>query len=96
MRVAGLAELGARDASVDPERLATLVAFAQAALPAAAAYASISSRWAGLRPMSPSSLPIIARPRPELLTNIGHGMLGWTFAMGAAERAADLFDQPRP
>jgi D-amino-acid dehydrogenase len=96
MRVAGLAELGARDASVDPERLATLVACAQAALPAAAAYASLSSQWAGLRPMSPSSLPIIARPRPELVTNIGHGMLGWTFAMGAAERAADLFDPLRP
>jgi D-amino-acid dehydrogenase len=43
--------------------------------------------------MSPSSLPIISRPRPELLLNIGHGMLGWTFAMGAAERAASLIDR---
>lgn len=65
-----------------------LVGLARQPLPGAAAYEALGSEWAGLRPMSPSSVPIILRPRPELLLNIGHGMLVRTFAMGAAERAA--------
>lgn len=90
MRVAGLAELGARDASIDPERMGALVGFARESLPDAAEYDAIASRWAGLRPMTPSSAPIIARPSASLILNVGHGMLGWTLAMGAAERAAEL------
>ena len=90
MRVAGLAELGERSASVDGSRIAQLVALARSGLPAAARYEAVSSVWAGLRPMSPSSLPTIACPRPEVVLNVGHGMLGWTFAMGAGERAAGL------
>lgn len=90
IRVAGLADLGARDAQVHPHRLATLIGAARASLPAAANYDEIESTWSGLRPMTPSSLPIIRRERGGLLLNVGHGTLGWTFAMGAAERAADL------
>jgi D-amino-acid dehydrogenase len=40
--------------------------------------------------MSPTSVPIISRPHPQLVLNVGHGMLGWTLAMGAGERAASL------
>lgn len=90
MRVAGLAELGAWSPSIDPERLQLLIGLARGSLPQAAGYDRIESDWAGLRPMSPSSLPMIARVQPEIFLNIGHGMLGWTFAMGAAERAAAL------
>lgn len=90
MRVAGLAELGNWDPAVDPERRRLLVALAREALPHAAAYDRIESDWAGLRPMSPSSVPIITRARDGLLLNIGHGMLGWTLAMGSAERVAAL------
>lgn len=93
MRVAGLAELGAWDPSRHDQPLQALVGLARQSLPGAAAYDALESEWAGLRPMSPSSVPIISRPRPELLLNIGHGMLGWTFAMGAAERAASLIDR---
>lgn len=90
MRVAGIAELGAADARLDEARLADLIETARAALPGAAAYDAAAEGWSGLRPMSPSSVPIIARPRPRLVVNIGHGMLGWTLAMGSAERAAGL------
>lgn len=90
MRVAGLAELGVWDPSLHHQPLRALIRMARTSLPQAAAYDALESEWAGLRPMSPSSLPIISRPRPELLLNIGHGMLGWTFAMGTAERAASL------
>ena len=58
-------------------------------LPLAADYAAAGESWTGLRPMTPSSLPIVRRVRPGLSVNIGHGMLGWTFAMGSAERLAN-------
>lgn len=90
MRVAGLAELGAWSPAVDPDRLRFLTELAGESLPQAAAYEHIESDWAGLRPMSPSSLPIIRQAGPDMVLNIGHGMLGWTFAMGAGERAAAL------
>jgi D-amino-acid dehydrogenase len=41
--------------------------------------------WAGLRPATPSSLPIIgATPFHNVLLNVGHGALGFTLAMGSA------------
>jgi D-amino-acid dehydrogenase len=92
MRVAGLAEFGATDISVDAAQLQYLVRTAREALPGAADYDRAADGWAGLRPMSPSSVPIIRRPRPDIIVNVGHGMLGWTFAMGAAERAARLLE----
>ena len=92
MRIAGLAELGATESSVDAGRLQYLVRTAREALPGAADYDCAAEGWAGLRPMSPSSVPIISRPRHDVILNLGHGMLGWTFAMGAAERAARLLE----
>ena len=89
IRVAGLAELGRRDSAVVPARLAALKVSAQVSLPGAADYERASTGWAGIRPMSPSSLPDIRQVHQRLSINIGHGMLGWTFAMGSAERLAN-------
>ena len=88
IRVAGLAELGASDLGVDQRRLAGLIDSARAAMPAAARYAEARDGWAGLRAMTPSSLPMVRCLSPRLALNVGHGMLGWTFAMGTAERLA--------
>lgn len=93
MRIAGLAELGNRDRGVDPARLATLIASARDALPDAADYAAVSSSWAGLRPMTPDSLPIIRAIAPGVIANTGHGALGWTYAAGSAERVAQLIER---
>jgi D-amino-acid dehydrogenase len=90
MRVAGIAELGARDTSVDPRQLANLVSAASDVLPRAADYAGSYNGWAGIRPMTANALPIIRKVAPRVTINIGHGMLGWTYAMGSAERAAQL------
>lgn len=90
MRVAGLAELGDWSTNVVPARLARLVAAARESLPQAADFDRLDSYWAGLRPMSPNSVPVIRRPRERVILNVGHGMLGWTLAMGAGERAAEL------
>jgi D-amino-acid dehydrogenase len=92
MRIAGLADLGRRDAAVDPARLAALVRSARAALPAAADYDRIESSWAGLRPMTPDSLPITRLIAPGVIANTGHGALGWTYAAGSAERVAAIVE----
>lgn len=89
VRVAGLAELGTADRTVVAKRFDYLLTTARDILPLAADYAAVGEPWTGLRPMTPSSLPIVRRVRPGLSVNIGHGMLGWTFAMGAAERLAN-------
>jgi D-amino-acid dehydrogenase len=90
LRVAGLAELGAYDTRIDTKRLGELVAGATAALPEAADYSAVGAGWAGIRPMTANSLPISRRVQPRVVVNVGHGMLGWTYAMGSAERAACL------
>lgn len=88
IRVAGLAQLGVRDADVTAASIANLLDQARGALPHAADYAEAGKFWAGQRPMTPNSLPVIERIAPRLSVNLGHGMLGWTWAMGSAERAA--------
>lgn len=93
MRIAGLAELGNRDTRVDPKRLGALVESARAALPDAADYDAIESSWAGLRPMTPDSLPITRPIAPGVIANSGHGALGWTYAAGSAERVAQLVEE---
>jgi D-amino-acid dehydrogenase len=96
IRIAGIAEIGAGSTEIDPKRIDALVAAAREAFPGAATYENIDHRWAGLRPMTPNSVPIITRPHPRLVLNIGHGMLGWTLAMGSAERVAALLQDARP
>lgn len=88
IRIAGLAELGEWDATVKPDRLAYMVDSAKAAFPEAALYDVPTTIWAGIRPMTANSLPIIQKVAPGITVNIGHGMLGWTYAMGSGERAA--------
>ena len=90
IRVAGLADLGNNDVHVRSNRISALIKSARASMPDAADYDSVSNEWAGLRPMTPDSMPIISRPRVNLAINTGHGALGWTLAMGSANRLADL------
>lgn len=88
LRVAALAELGRHDTQIDPARMALVRKLAHDALPRAADLAAIEQEWAGLRPMTPNSQPIVRWVDPGLGVNTGHGMLGWTLAMGSAERLA--------
>ncbi len=90
MRVAGLADLNDWDRQPDPVRMANLIAAARESLPEAADYDRIENRWSGLRPVTPWSSPVIRRVADGLVCNIGHGMLGWTLAMGSGERALAL------
>lgn len=93
LRVAGLADLGNRDTAVNARRLGALIDSARGALPLAADYEHIDFTWSGLRPMTPTSLPVIRRERGGVVLNVGHGALGWTYAMGAGERVAALMTE---
>lgn len=90
IRVAGLADLGNADPALDPRQTASLLGSARKSMPDAADFDQAGAFWAGHRPMTPDGQPRIDRPHPRIAYNLGHGMLGWTMAMGSAERLARL------
>jgi D-amino-acid dehydrogenase len=91
VRVAGIAELIGDDLALDPKRLGLLRQTAEATL--SLDWSNGAQPWAGLRPMTPTGRPIIARsPLANLYVNAGHGALGWTLAGGSAQLCAELID----
>jgi D-amino-acid dehydrogenase len=53
------------------------------------------STWAGLRPATPNSLPIIGASKiPNVYINAGQGALGLTLAAGSAARLSGLIGKP--
>ena len=53
--------------------------------------------WSGLRPATPSNVPLIGRsPIANLFLNTGHGTLGWTHACGSGMALADLVSGRQP
>ena len=47
--------------------------------------------WAGLRPMTPTTVPILGRARYQnLYLNTGHGHIGWTMSCGSGKLTADI------
>ena len=56
--------------------------------------ASGGEYWAGLRPMTPTGLPIVDRsPVDNLFLNTGHGHMGWTMSNGCGRMVADIIGQ---
>ncbi len=90
LRVAGTAELNGYDTVMNEPRCEALVKrcfewFPRAGRPEKAQF------WVGLRPATPSNLPLIGRTKyPNLLLNTGHGTLGWTLACGSGQALADI------
>lgn len=90
LRVAAMVDLVGEDTSIDRRRIASLTRLARETMPNAADY-NQAEAWAGLRPATPNSAPIIgATPYPNLWLNVGHGPLGFTFACGSASLLASL------
>lgn len=91
-RVAGLADVVKPGSGFDADRFDVLREAASAVLPECFDRHREEVRWSGERPMTPSSLPIIGPSRKirGLYVNAGHGMLGWTLALGSARRIAKL------
>ena len=96
VRVAGFAELGNRNLTHVPERIQSLCRCAQSIFPEAFEI-SEPHAWAGLRPATPDSLPLIGATRwPNLWINTGHGALGLTLAAGSAAVLKDLMGGFKP
>ena len=88
LRVAGMAELTGYDSTIEPAQIASLKASTQTLFPGCSAFADLSP-WAGMRPATPTGLPVIGRQAKgpgNLLFNTGHGALGFTLAFGSAQR----------
>ena len=96
LRIAGTAELNGYDLSPNPARSAAILAWLEDHLPGVGD-ASRAEHWCGLRPATPSNVPIIGRSRIDnLFLNTGHGTLGWTLACGSGRSIADIIDQRIP
>lgn len=86
LRVAAMAEIGGHDLKVVPARIEQMRS-AAAALYGGCVDARASGRpWSGLRPATPTSLPIVRRAHrhANVYLNVGHGALGLTLAAGSA------------
>ncbi|MDR5858317.1 D-amino acid dehydrogenase [Halomonas eurihalina] len=92
IRVGGTAELASYDLSLLEKRRATIGMVVRDVFPEGGDVAK-AEFWAGLRPMTPDSTPIIGATKyGNLWLNTGHGTLGWTMSCGSAQLLADLLD----
>ncbi|KFC73010.1 D-amino acid dehydrogenase [Massilia sp. LC238] len=96
LRVAAMVDMVGEDLSHNPKRVEGLTRQVKETMPRAADYSQLSV-WAGLRPATPSSAPIIgATPYGNLWLNVGHGPLGFTFACGSASLLAGAMKGEAP
>lgn len=85
LRIAGMAELVGHDEYVDERRIRFLIASARQTFPGSCDFDAPPQAWAGLRPATPTSMPIIGRAGlANAYVNVGQGSLGFTLAMGSA------------
>ena len=96
LRVAAMVDMVGEDLSHNRKRVDSLTRQVRETMPRAADYSQLSV-WAGLRPATPGSAPIIgATPYANLWLNVGHGPLGFTFACGSAALLAGAMQGEAP
>lgn len=97
LRVACTAEFAGYDRSHKPSDFRALLATIKELFPQGADYDK-AEYWAGLRPMMPSSVPVLGRTQrfSNLLLNTGHGHVGWTMSCGSGKVVTDLLLQRKP
>jgi len=96
LRVAGTAELSGYSRALNPARCAAMARIVQTLFPGALDV-DAASCWSGLRPATPSNVPLVGRSRiANLYLNTGHGALGWTMGVGSGRALADIVDGRRP
>jgi len=90
LRIAGTAELNGYDRNLNPARCEAIVRRVEQLFPGAGD-TSRAEFWTGLRPATPSNVPLIGRTQlPNLFLNTGHGTLGWTHSCGSGKALADI------
>jgi len=90
LRVAGMAELVGHDRTLHPQAIESLRRSTRDLFPDLDPI-NVESPWTGLRPATPTGLPIVgvqAGGPNNLVVNTGHGALGLTLAFGTAYQVA--------
>lgn len=96
LRMAGTAELSGYSRSLNNKRCDAMTRVARELFPNALDFENVAY-WTGLRPATPSNVPLIGRSRiANLYLNTGHGTLGWTMGAGSGRALADIVSGRRP
>jgi D-amino-acid dehydrogenase len=96
LRIAGTAELNGYGRDLNRVRCDAIVRRVEELFPGAGD-ASRAQFWSGLRPATPSNVPLIGRTHlGNLFLNTGHGTLGWTHACGSGKSIARILSGLRP
>lgn len=96
LRMAGTAELGGYSRALNTARCEQMLRLASELFPSTLDFDNVRY-WSGLRPATPSNVPLIGRTRiSNLYLNTGHGTLGWTMGVGSGKALADLIGGRRP
>jgi D-amino-acid dehydrogenase len=95
LRVAAFAELGRTDLGIPNRRIEQMMRAVETIYPELCDFSSPGA-WAGLRPATPDSLPIVRQSRiANVFLNVGHGALGFTMASGCAVQVSEAIHQTR-
>jgi D-amino-acid dehydrogenase len=90
LRIAGTAELNGYDRDLNRVRCEAIVRRVEELFPGAGD-TDQAQFWTGLRPATPSNVPLIGRSKVgRLFLNTGHGTLGWTHACGSGKSIARI------
>ncbi len=90
LRIAGTAEFNGYDRHLNPVRCEAIVRRTEQLFPGAGDTTQ-AQFWSGLRPATPSNVPLIGSTKiANLFLNTGHGTLGWTHACGSGKALADI------
>lgn len=110
LRVAGTAEFNGYNMDLNMTRCKAITERVQQIFPKGI-IANSAKYWTGLRPMTPSNVPLIGRAHlgqvrhgsqnsaatfDNLWLNTGHGTLGWTHACGSAKAISLLIQNEMP
>ncbi len=96
LRVAGTAEFNGYNLDLNPVRCQALIDRTRQLFPRLKTVGE-PDFWCGLRPATPSNVPLVGRTRfGNLWLNTGHGTLGWTMACGSAAALAEMISGTLP
>ena len=96
LRIAGTAEFNGYDRDLNRVRCEAIVRRVEQLFPGAGD-STQAQFWTGLRPATPSNVPIIGRSKlPNLYLNTGHGTLGWTHSCGSGKSIARIVSGLKP
>ena len=96
LRIAGTAEFNGYNTELNRVRCQALMQRTHQLFPDLRAVGE-PDFWCGLRPSTPSNVPLIGRSvYSNLYLNTGHGTLGWTMACGSGSALADIISGRSP